>query len=248
MKRPRHLPLPECYHPRVACKWASEPDLAWAYDLLNFSNILFEGVGVRALTLLVCFSLFLGLAACADKKTGVDENPVQPVVETVSCVAVLPTVAASDGEGAVSAQTSAALADGAAHVDRVLAKELGSNSKFHILRSTSALAAGSSEDLQQIGKESGCNAVMSTNLYRFQQRQGGEMAADAPASASLAMRIVKIDTGKVIWASEFDETQESLLSNLLSFGKAQSRGFKWITVEELVEQGVRGQLAKCPYR
>ncbi len=74
------------------------------------------------------------------------------------------------------------------------------------------------------------------------------MAADAPASASLKIRIVKADKGTVIWSSEFNETQESLLSNVLSFGKAQSRGFKWVTVEELVEQGVRAQLAKCPYR
>lgn len=203
---------------------------------------------MRALLLLVYCSLFLSLAACAAKETGLDENPVKPVVEAVSCVAVLPTVVAADGNGTVAAQAPAALTEGTAHLDKVLAKELGGNSKFRILRSTSALAAGSSEDLQQIAKESGCNAVMMTSLYRFQQRQGGEMAADAPASASLAMRIVKADTGKIIWASEFNETQESLLSNLLSFGKAQSRGFKWITVEELVEQGVHAQLAKCPYR
>ena len=61
------------------------------------------------------------------------------------------------------------------------------------------------------------------------------------------MELVRVDDGKVIWNGSFDETQESLLSNLLSFGKAQSRGFKWVTVEELVRQGVHERFAECPY-
>ena len=204
---------------------------------------------MRILLSLLCCSLFLVLASCAAKDTGRDESSAKTVVEAVSCVAVLPTMAALDGDPAGSPQPAASLTEGTGHVDKVLAQELGGNSKFRLLKSTSSLlSTGSTEDLQQVAKESGCDAVMLTSLYRFRQRQGGEMAADAPASASLKIRIVKADKGNVIWSSEFNETQESLLSNVLSFGKAQSRGFKWVTVEELVEQGVRAQLAKCPYR
>ncbi|BCL61137.1 hypothetical protein DGMP_18300 [Desulfomarina profundi] len=61
----------------------------------------------------------------------------------------------------------------------------------------------------------------------------------------MVLRHVK--TGAVLWSADFKETQESLLSNILSFNKAQSRGFKWISVEELLEQGIRERLAQCPY-
>ena len=61
------------------------------------------------------------------------------------------------------------------------------------------------------------------------------------------MNLYDTRTKAVIWVADFNETQESLMDNLLSFGKAQSRGFKWITVEELVSQGIRERLADLPY-
>jgi len=45
----------------------------------------------------------------------------------------------------------------------------------------------------------------------------------------------------------FKETQQSLMSNLMTFGKAENRGFKWITVEELVRQGIHEKIEECPY-
>ena len=51
----------------------------------------------------------------------------------------------------------------------------------------------------------------------------------------------------MLWTADFRETQESLLDNILTYNKAQSRGFKWVTVEQLVEQGVKDRLATCPY-
>jgi hypothetical protein len=61
------------------------------------------------------------------------------------------------------------------------------------------------------------------------------------------MALIHSHTGAVLWTGDFRETQESFLSNIFSFTKMQSRGFKWITVEQLVEQGIKERLATCPY-
>ncbi len=42
-------------------------------------------------------------------------------------------------------------------------------------------------------------------------------------------------------------TRGNVLSNILTFNKAQSRGFKWITVENLLTHGLHDRLAGCPY-
>jgi hypothetical protein len=92
-----------------------------------------------------------------------------------------------------------------------------------------------------------CDAVMMITVHRYRQRQGGDLAADSPASASFEIRLVDAKSKAVLWSADFDETQESLLSNILTFNKAQSRGFKWVTVETLISQGLQDRLADCPF-
>lgn len=202
---------------------------------------------MKAFTILTYCSLVLSLFSCSTKTTVTAEEGSKAVVETVSCVAVLPTTISADESEGTLPQKSEILKAGALYIDSVLTKELKGNPKVRILKSSPSFVSGSDAALPEIAGSAGCDAAMITTLRRFQQRNGGEMAVDTPAAASFYMRIVKAKTGQVIWATDFSETQESLLSNILSFGKAQSRGFKWITVEELVTQGVREHLEKCPY-
>lgn len=101
--------------------------------------------------------------------------------------------------------------------------------------------------VKEIGEQARCGAVLMSTLTTFRQRQGGTMAVDVPASAAFELQLLEAHSGKTLWFSTFNETQASLMSNLFSFGKAQSRGFKWITVEELVAQGVSEKIEECPY-
>ncbi len=100
--------------------------------------------------------------------------------------------------------------------------------------------------LAAIGERSGCQAVLLTSMQRFSQRQGGEMAVDSPASAAFTMTLVQLPSGAVLWTGDYTETQQSFLANILS-GKMGQRGFRWITVEELVRQALEERLAACPY-
>jgi len=101
--------------------------------------------------------------------------------------------------------------------------------------------------MKAIGAKLNSNAILEVTLTRFHERDGSELAVNRPASAAFALVLTHVESGKVLWDASFDETQEALSSNLLALGKAKNRGFKWITVEELVRQGLKERLAECPY-
>jgi hypothetical protein len=89
--------------------------------------------------------------------------------------------------------------------------------------------------------------VLLTTVRRYQQREGTEYAADSPASVNFSMALRRTDNGNVLWSTEYREKQQSFLSNIFSFTKAKDRGFKWVSVEQLMTQGIKERLAQCPY-
>lgn len=202
----------------------------------------------RSPTVVLFLCCLVLLSSCSSPKSTKETS--RQITGAVNCVAVLPTRAMVDESGTVQSVT---LRRGAALIDTVMAREIGANAKVRMLSPeelhTLYLGEGSGlvSVIRNASQMTGCDAVMITTVSRFKQREGGEYAADAPASASFDLRIVDVKNKNVLWASDFNETQQSLFSNIFSFGKAQSRGFKWITVEELVSQGVKERLAECPY-
>lgn len=202
-------------------------------------------------TFAICISCCLAwaLASCSTPP-GTTGSGDEPVLEPVSCVAVLPAGMGVEKEAASSGGSSEEVRKGAGFADSVLQQELGGNPKARFVTAGQLGSEGMGSEgmaIDQASKITGCDAVLMTTVYRFKQRQGTTYAADQPASASFDMRLYGTGARSVIWAADFSETQESLLSNILSFGKAQSRGFKWITVEDMVSQGIKERLAGCPY-
>ena len=59
----------------------------------------------------------------------------------------------------------------------------------------------------------------------------------------------------MIWTARFDETQKSLSENIFAIGEIGQRGIRWLTADQLTEEGVKkaiGQLheivARAPVR
>ena len=198
---------------------------------------------------LFCCAVLL-LSSCADKHDGTGRDRD---VKKLTCLIVLPTETPIDTDRKMSFAEANTLQNGALFIDGVIAEELKSFKGARLLNASqvdglSAKISGNRiEMIKNIGRELRCDMILMTMVSRFHQREGGEYAAENPASASFTMEMIRVDDGQVMWKGAFDETQESLLSNLLSFGKAQSRGFKWVNVEELVRQGVHERLSTCPY-
>jgi len=145
------------------------------------------------------------------------------------------------------------LRSGALFLEDVLRQELQKSKVSRILdpsrlRSrTYDTSGGTYNVLHEIGKQEKCETALLSTISAFRKRQGTEYAVDEPASAAFALKLIDTQTGQNLWMSSFNETQVSLMSNLLSFKTAMSRGFKWISVEDLVANGAQEKLRKCAY-
>ena len=210
----------------------------------NISNIL--------TVVMLCGFLAL-LSSCSGKSVNTTADTEQ-AIRPLSAVVILPAEtgggSAADGQGS----DGDSLRKGAGFIDLTMADIMKDWPNVRVV-SPSQVESLMDEDnkdnsadvIAQLGKILHCDAVMVTTVHRYRQRVGSEMAIESPASASFQMRLVDVKTRAVLWSADFDETQESLLSNILSFNRAQSRGFKWVTVENLVAQGLKDRLAGCPF-
>ncbi len=209
-----------------------------------------RSISVFYIAILYCFVLVL--ASCSGKQVG-HENKMDKVVENLTCLVVMPTRTTVATTRDMKYANAEVLEKGASFIDSVIADELNGSQVSRIIAAEqiagmpTEVSGGNMGMLKAIGGKLNCNAILVTTVQHFKQRVGGEYAVDSPASVAFEMRLVDVNTGSVFWSSTFSETQESLLNNLFTFSKAQSRGFKWITVEELVRQGVHERLSQCPY-
>lgn len=193
--------------------------------------------------------LLLVLVSCSSKQPVAGSEDTQQVIPLTS-IAVLPVrILAEEGTQSGGEQ----LQKGAILANNLLRDEFAGNTKFQVVnpgqlnKIGSGVTGGLGSTIAELGKQLGCDGVLVTTLRRYNDRQGGEYAVEAPASVSFKMTLISTDDQHVLWVADFNETQESLMANIFSFGKAQSRGFKWITVEELMTQGMKERLAEFPY-
>jgi hypothetical protein len=101
------------------------------------------------------------------------------------------------------------------------------------------------ERLKKIGAAVYADAMISGRILRYRERVGGEMGVKSPASVSFIVDLVDVRRGDVVWSARYDETQQSLSENILNLGEIGQRGIRWLTAEQLMNQGVRravGQL------
>lgn len=193
------------------------------------------------------------LAGCGGKTAGtVDEGPARKA--EVNCIGVMsaaflpegqvaPVYMPEDKNGRHSVQV----------MNEILSRELGGKNKirFVTIDQLGSLNLAGGEDALEIARLVGesikCEAVLETVVTRFRQRDGGRYSVAAPAAAGFDMRLIALEGGEVLWSARFDESQKPVMENLLEWKKANTRGFVWLTAEELMQEGVAVKLADSPY-
>jgi len=206
---------------------------------------------VRKLFPILCL-MSLALSSCSSL-VSVDEPKKLGDLPEVSCVAVLPATVPVQHSETLSAAKKKSLLEGAAFLDSVLAEELGGRTEFRILTEQQLDAilgdpwGGRAQQVRDIGQATRCGAVLETSLSRYRERVGSTMSAEVPAAAAFSMELLSVETGIVLWASSFDESQKALFEDIFSFEKAQRRGFKWLSVQELAGDGLKDRLSSFPY-
>lgn len=98
---------------------------------------------------------------------------------------------------------------------------------------------------RHIGMQAQADAVLTTRLLRYNKLIGKKYGADEPASVSFEYSLVHLASGKTLCRGSYEETQETLFSDLFSFGKASKRKFEFVSADTLLREGVEHKFSTC---
>ncbi len=98
---------------------------------------------------------------------------------------------------------------------------------------------------KKIGESRKSDAVLAVGLIRYEEREGGKYSVDKPASVGFDFRLVSTKNGDTMCFGRFDKTQKTLTDNMLEIGKSFERGFKWLTAEQLLREGIQDSFSDC---
>jgi hypothetical protein len=96
------------------------------------------------------------------------------------------------------------------------------------------------------GKRAETDAVIIGHIFRFVDRKGNRASVVSPASVAFDLHLIDVDSGKIIWTGNFDQTQHPLSENLLELSNFIKRGASWVTAEELAKGGLEDILRRFP--
>ena len=182
-------------------------------------------------------------------------------------IAVLPPIAAPSAPAAKTPLGSApdqrvGERDAAEHLAKYIQSAMSSLPNWQIvsdseIREVEQSLGPTSEAvrLRRLGEMVYADAVITGRIQRYRERVGDEWGAKSPASVAFVLELVDARRGDVIWTARFDETQKSLSENIFAIGDIGKRGIRWLTADQLAEEGVKkaiGQLheviARTPVR
>ncbi len=84
----------------------------------------------------------------------------------------------------------------------------------------------------------GTEAVLYGTVRRYDARQGGDRGVRKPAGVWFDVELRSME-GQLMWSASYDEIQRSVAEDMGSFSRAASRGFRWISAEELTRYGAQ---------
>jgi curli biogenesis system outer membrane secretion channel CsgG len=96
------------------------------------------------------------------------------------------------------------------------------------------------------GKRAGADAVLIGHIFRFVDRKGNRASVESPASVAFDLHLIDVDSGKIVWTANFDQTQRPLSDNLLELGSFIKRKASWVSAEELAQGGLEDILRRFP--
>jgi len=102
------------------------------------------------------------------------------------------------------------------------------------------------KQLQRVGQALEVDGVVAGYVSCFRERVGYKYSAERPASVTFGVYLIRVSDGEMVWGNIYDKTQQSLSENVLQASTFFSRGLKWVTAQELAEDGVDEMLKTFP--
>lgn len=100
--------------------------------------------------------------------------------------------------------------------------------------------------LKKVGADLEVDGIVFGYVYRFRERQGTPYAVVKPASVAFEIYLFRVSDAALVWKGRFDETQASLMENVLQAPAFLKGGVRWLTAKELSEGGMDNIMMNFP--
>lgn len=90
----------------------------------------------------------------------------------------------------------------------------------------------------QVARKNNVDLIIVPQILTWHELEGSAAGAVSSADVTLNFFLIDAKNGALLQRSHFAEKQRSLSSDLLSAGTFFKRGAKWLTAQELAEEGV----------
>ena len=130
--------------------------------------------------------------------------------------------------------------NGAAIITARMVSALSDETTLEVIPPDQALISGGGQTptAADLKRDFGVEAVVTGTVRRYREREGGPSGVMRPASVWFTLEM-RSTSGKLLWSGVYQEQQEALSDNLLTFNLAWQRGFRWVTAEDLAIYGTR---------
>jgi hypothetical protein len=112
--------------------------------------------------------------------------------------------------------------------------------------SANSLKAPLRQVLRDVGGELEVEGIVVGHVYRFRERKGVAYTVEQPASVTFDLHLLRVSDGAIVWRGQFDKTQSSLMENILQIASFFREKGRWVTAEELAEEGMEQVLQTFP--
>ena len=112
--------------------------------------------------------------------------------------------------------------------------------------SASSLKMPLRQVLSEVGRELEAEGVVVGYVYRFRERKGVAYTVEQPASVTFDLHLLRVSDGALVWRGHFDKTQSSLMEDVFQLGAFFREKGRWVTAEELMDEGIEAVLETFP--
>ncbi len=187
----------------------------------------------------------LQLGACTLHQPAPDNRDI-PVVNRIM---VMPVTVATNS---TAASTPRGLAIGKAVLSGLISDYFKGNKRVNILTEAQVHSYGRGYEnheqrLKRISKRLDADTVMTWQISRYVEKDGGDYSVNYPSSVAFSYRLTNIATGQTLCGSQVDKTQDTLTGNLFSAGQFLRHSGKWISAQQLTKEVMSKKLHECRY-
>lgn len=202
-------------------------------------------------TLLVSWAaiiFFVFSAGCSN----IPQEDAAKELAPINTIGILPAQPAQASFMPTDTKTAQQLEAGAQIINSLLSDYFKGHKNIHFISQTELEGLKESHSgkslylAREAGQQLHFDAVLITEVQRYQTRMGSAYAVDNPASVAFSFKLLAISNSQVIWNADFDQTQQPLFDNILR-SRSTGSGFRWLTAAELAQAGLTKKLNSCPY-